>query len=79
MALTHARGSGPHLTHLCLAPAPVPAPATTPATQVDFFREARNLARFNRNFRRARAVSFPTPLYPLVAPDVLVESFESGR
>ncbi|KAI8469109.1 MAG: hypothetical protein J3K34DRAFT_459528 [Monoraphidium minutum] len=47
--------------------------------QVDLSREARNLARFNRNFRRTRAVSFPTPLYPLVAPDVLVESFEAGR
>ncbi|GBF99975.1 hypothetical protein Rsub_12668, partial [Raphidocelis subcapitata] len=46
---------------------------------VDFYREASLLARFNRNFARARAVSFPTPLYPLVAPDVLVESFEAGR
>ena len=47
--------------------------------QVDFQREARNLARFGRNFRRAKAVSFPEPLFPLVAPDVLVESFETGR
>lgn len=47
--------------------------------QVDFQREARHLARFGRNFRRARDVSFPSPLFPLVAPDVLVESFETGR
>jgi hypothetical protein len=24
-------------------------------------------------------VNFPTPYYPLVSPDVLVESFEAGR
>eukprot|EP00882_Tetradesmus_deserticola_P025653 GHRQ01028197.1.p1 GENE.GHRQ01028197.1~~GHRQ01028197.1.p1 ORF type:complete len:196 (+),score=98.13 GHRQ01028197.1:411-998(+) len=47
--------------------------------QVDLSREAANLQRFNQNFRRARAVSFPLPLYPLVSPDVLVESFEVGR
>lgn len=31
------------------------------------------------NFRMRTNVSFPTPLYPLVAPDVLVESFEEGE
>ncbi|WIA28428.1 hypothetical protein OEZ86_010973 [Tetradesmus obliquus] len=47
--------------------------------QVDLSREAANLQRFNQNFKRARAVSFPLPLYPLVSPDVLVESYEVGR
>jgi predicted unusual protein kinase regulating ubiquinone biosynthesis (AarF/ABC1/UbiB family) len=47
--------------------------------QVDLSREASNLQRFNKNFKHARAVSFPLPLYPLVSPDVLVESFEAGR
>lgn len=47
--------------------------------QVDLSREARNLFRFNHNFRHTKDVTFPTPLYPLVAPDVLVESFEPGR
>jgi hypothetical protein len=46
---------------------------------VDLSREARNLFRFNHNFRRTRAVTFPTPHYPLVAPDVLVESLEAGH
>ena len=40
--------------------------------------KAAHLARFNRNFRRWRNVSFPRPLEPLVTPGVLVESFESG-
>jgi aarF domain-containing kinase len=47
--------------------------------QVDLSREASNLQRFNTNFRRARGVSFPMPLYPLVSEDVLVESFEDGK
>jgi hypothetical protein len=52
---------------------------TAHLTQVDLSREARNLYRFNHNFRHARTVNFPTPYYPLVSPDVLVESFEAGR
>lgn len=41
--------------------------------------QAKNLARFNRNFSRwARSLSFPRPIYPLVAPEVLVETFEEG-
>ncbi|KAI4967422.1 hypothetical protein ZWY2020_027823 [Hordeum vulgare] len=31
------------------------------------------------NFRRWRHVSFPEPLYPLVHPAVLIESFENGE
>ena len=46
--------------------------------QVDLSREAQNLFRFNANFRRAKGVSFPQPLYPLVAEEVLVESYEAG-
>eukprot|EP00879_Flechtneria_rotunda_P008359 GHRR01008756.1.p1 GENE.GHRR01008756.1~~GHRR01008756.1.p1 ORF type:complete len:681 (+),score=254.61 GHRR01008756.1:243-2285(+) len=47
--------------------------------QVDLSREAAHLKRFNKNFKRSRAVTFPLPLYPLVSPDVLVETFEPGR
>lgn len=46
---------------------------------MDLSREAHNLWRFNRNFRKTRHVDFPQPLYPLVSPDVLVETFEEGR
>eukprot|EP00887_Chlorella_sp_A99_P002419 scaffold10.g2419.t1 len=47
--------------------------------QVDLVREATHLHAFNFNFRGLPAVSFPVPLYPLVAPGVLVETFEEGR
>lgn len=47
--------------------------------QVDLGREAMHLHAFNYNFRRMREVSFPVPLYPLVTPAVLVETFEPGR
>lgn len=47
--------------------------------QVDLAREAAQLSRFNFNFRRWRSISFPRPLYPLVHPEVLVETFESGQ
>ena len=46
------------------------------AAQLDLALEARHLARFNRNFRSWRNLSFPSPIFPLVAPDVLVETFE---
>ena len=42
--------------------------------QLDLSSEAQNLARFNRNFRKWKNLSFPEPIYPLVAPDVLVSS-----
>lgn len=54
-------------------------PAHPAVPQVDLSREASNLRRFNHNFRKTRHVFFPVPLYPLVTPDVLVESFESGE
>lgn len=47
-------------------------------SQVDLAREAANLSRFIYNFRRWKDVSFPKPLYPLVHPAVLVETFEDG-
>lgn len=46
--------------------------------QLDLTWEARNLQRFISNFKWWRNVSFPTPLYPLVRPSVLVETFEEG-
>ncbi|KAH9538519.1 hypothetical protein CY35_15G010300 [Sphagnum magellanicum] len=48
-------------------------------TQVDLSREAAHLSRFIYNFRRWKDVSFPKPLYPLVHPAVLVESYEQGE
>ncbi|KAF5804240.1 putative ABC-type Cd(2+) transporter [Helianthus annuus] len=48
-------------------------------SQVDLAREAANLSRFAYNFRRWRDVSFPKPVYPLVHPAVLVETFEQGE
>ncbi|WOL15083.1 ABC family protein [Canna indica] len=47
-------------------------------SQVDLSREAAHLSRFIYNFRRWKDVSFPKPLYPLVHPSVLVETFEQG-
>eukprot|EP00879_Flechtneria_rotunda_P001028 GHRR01001165.1.p1 GENE.GHRR01001165.1~~GHRR01001165.1.p1 ORF type:complete len:760 (+),score=252.82 GHRR01001165.1:251-2530(+) len=46
--------------------------------QLDLSLEAQHLDRFARNFRGWRNVKFPTPIYPLVREDVLVESFEPG-
>ncbi|OWM85121.1 hypothetical protein CDL15_Pgr027908 [Punica granatum] len=48
-------------------------------SQVDLAREAAHLSRFIYNFRRWRDVSFPKPVYPLVHPAVLVESYEQGE
>ena len=46
--------------------------------QVDLSLEARHLWAFNYNFRFNRDVRFPFPIYPLVAPEVLVETFAEG-
>ncbi|GBG80440.1 hypothetical protein CBR_g30904 [Chara braunii] len=48
-------------------------------TQVDLAREAAHLSRFIYNFRHWKDVSFPKPVYPLVHPAVLVETFEQGE
>ncbi|KAM1873843.1 hypothetical protein ACFX13_007635 [Malus domestica] len=48
-------------------------------SQVDLSREAAHLSRFIYNFRRWKDVSFPRPLYPLVHPSVLVETYEQGQ
>lgn len=47
--------------------------------QLDLLTEAKHLDRFGRNFRTWHNLSFPAPVYPLVAPSVLVETFEEGR
>lgn len=47
--------------------------------QLDLQVEAQHLDRFGKNFRSWRNLSFPAPVYPLVAPSVLVETFEEGR
>uniref|UniRef100_A0A8B9NNW0 AarF domain containing kinase 2 n=1 Tax=Accipiter nisus TaxID=211598 RepID=A0A8B9NNW0_9AVES len=44
--------------------------------QIDLRYEARNLERFRQNFLDVDFVKFPTPLWPLVTTDVLVETFE---
>ncbi|XP_022843197.1 probable serine/threonine-protein kinase abkC [Olea europaea var. sylvestris] len=48
-------------------------------SQVDLAREAAHLSHFKYHFRRSKNVSFPKPLYPLVHPAVLVETFEHGE
>lgn len=48
-------------------------------SQVDLAKEAANLSRFIYNFRHWKDVSFPKPLYPLVHPAVLVETYEHGE
>ncbi|KAM6570624.1 hypothetical protein CsatB_018609 [Cannabis sativa] len=48
-------------------------------SQVDLAREAAHLSRFIYNFRQWKDVSFPKPVYPLVHPAVLVETFEQGE
>ncbi|XWS15655.1 hypothetical protein CRYUN_Cryun34aG0020400 [Craigia yunnanensis] len=48
-------------------------------SQVDLAREAAHLNRFIYNFRRWKDVSFPKPVYPLVHPAVLVETYEQGK
>lgn len=48
-------------------------------SQVDLAREASHLSRFIYNFRRWKDVSFPKPVYPLVHPAVLVETYEQGE
>ncbi|XP_042477447.1 probable serine/threonine-protein kinase abkC isoform X1 [Macadamia integrifolia] len=48
-------------------------------SQVDLAREAAHLNRFIYNFRSWKDVSFPKPLYPLVHPAVLVETYEQGQ
>ncbi|KAK9133733.1 hypothetical protein Scep_013261 [Stephania cephalantha] len=48
-------------------------------SQVDLSREALQLSRFIYNFRNWKDVSFPTPIYPLVHPAVLVETYEKGE
>lgn len=78
MAVAHVASMLPSLAHLRLEQT-LSQFAAPLREQVDLSREASNLRRFNHNFRKTRHVFFPVPLYPLVTPDVLVESFESGE
>lgn len=41
--------------------------------------EAANLTCFSHNFSNDENVTFPEPLYPLVSPSVLVETFKEGQ
>jgi aarF domain-containing kinase len=47
-------------------------------TQLDLQREASNLQRFAKLFKRTRGISFPRPHMDLVSEDVLVESWADG-
>uniref|UniRef100_H0ZN37 AarF domain containing kinase 2 n=1 Tax=Taeniopygia guttata TaxID=59729 RepID=H0ZN37_TAEGU len=47
--------------------------------RIDLRYEARNLERFRQNFLDVDFVKFPTPLWPLVTADVLVETFEESE
>lgn len=44
--------------------------------QIDLRFEARNIERFQHNFRDVDYVKFPTPLRPFVTRTILVETFE---
>jgi predicted unusual protein kinase regulating ubiquinone biosynthesis (AarF/ABC1/UbiB family) len=46
--------------------------------QVNLCVEARNLEQFAANFGSVESVRFPKPLWSLVRPYVLVESYEEG-
>uniref|UniRef100_A0A672UHH6 AarF domain containing kinase 2 n=1 Tax=Strigops habroptila TaxID=2489341 RepID=A0A672UHH6_STRHB len=52
---------------------------TPVAIKIDLRYEARNLERFRQNFLDVDFVKFPTPLWPLVTADVLVETFEESE
>lgn len=47
--------------------------------QVDLSREGQYLRMFAWNFRKEDKVNFPRPLFPLVSPSVLVETYEPGE
>ncbi|XP_031483726.1 uncharacterized protein LOC116253103 [Nymphaea colorata] len=53
--------------------------AVSMLSQIDLAKEAAYLSHFLYNFRRWKDVSFPKPLYPLVHPAVLVETYEHGK
>jgi aarF domain-containing kinase len=54
--------------------------------QLDLTKEAKNLQLFRKNFsqlrsfpeNQAKGVTFPEPIYPYIASNVLIESFEQG-
>jgi aarF domain-containing kinase len=46
--------------------------------QLDMTVEARNLLVFKRNFKDIPMIKFPSPIYKMCHPMVLVETFEHG-
>ncbi len=48
------------------------------SSQLNLKREARNLRRFRNKMSSYSNLTFPTPIYPYVTSEVLVESFEVG-
>jgi len=53
--------------------------SNTLENQMDMRREADHLARFARNFKDVKDVSFPRPRRPLCSDDILVEDFVRGE
>ncbi|XP_027897526.1 uncharacterized aarF domain-containing protein kinase 2 isoform X2 [Xiphophorus couchianus] len=47
--------------------------------QIDLRFEARNIERFQENFRDVESIRFPTPLRPFVTRNILVETFEESE
>ncbi|XP_012708503.3 LOW QUALITY PROTEIN: uncharacterized aarF domain-containing protein kinase 2 [Fundulus heteroclitus] len=47
--------------------------------QIDLRFEARNIERFQENFRDVDNIKFPTPLRPFVTRNILVETFEESE
>ncbi|XP_061578479.1 uncharacterized aarF domain-containing protein kinase 2 [Cololabis saira] len=47
--------------------------------QIDLRFEAKNIERFQENFRNVDHVKFPTPLRPFVTRNILVETFEASE
>jgi predicted unusual protein kinase regulating ubiquinone biosynthesis (AarF/ABC1/UbiB family) len=52
---------------------------TLTLVQLDMEREAKNLCRFRAQTTGCGNIKFPTPIYPYVTKEVLVESFEVGK
>ena len=46
--------------------------------QLDLRKEASNLVKFSMNFKDNKDITFPTPLYPYVHENILIETFEDG-
>ncbi|CAM6105851.1 unnamed protein product [Calypogeia fissa] len=76
--LAHVSAILPGLQHLQLDKT-VQQFASFMTKQVDLTLEAAHLLRFSYNFRKIHNIAFPAPIYPLVHPSVLVETYEEGE